>query len=89
MQACCRILVKVIPQSVNNIKACDESGGGNRISEEQIKHYLSSTLGDAPQPRWGVPNGWGAYLAGTEYPRLSGWPKCQEMEGKENVSPLQ
>ena len=56
--------MKVIPQSIGNIKSCDESGGGNRISEDQIKFYLSATLGDAPQPSWGVPNGWGAYLAG-------------------------
>ena len=69
MLLCCRILVKVIPQSINNIKSCDESGGGNRISEDQIKHYLTFTLGDAPQPRWGVPNGWGSYLAGETMPR--------------------
>lgn len=56
--------MKVIPHSAKNIKACEEGGGGNRISEEQIKCYLHSTVGDAPQPRWGVPEGWGDYLAG-------------------------
>lgn len=56
--------MKVIPHSANNVKACEEGGGGNRISEDQIKNYLSSTLGDAPRPKWGVPDGWGAYLAG-------------------------
>jgi len=56
--------VKVIPHSNSNIRACDEGGGGNRISEDQIKHYLQSTLGSAPRPTWGVPDGWGSYLAG-------------------------
>lgn len=39
-------------------------GGGNRVSEDQIKEYLRYTLGEAPQPEWGLPNGWGTYLAG-------------------------
>lgn len=56
--------MKIIPHSAHNIKVCDEGGGGNRISEDQIKIYLTETLGDAPQPKWGVPEGWGSYLAG-------------------------
>ena len=32
-----RILVKVIPQSMNLVSAGPEGGGNNRISEEQIK----------------------------------------------------
>ncbi len=28
------------------------------------RSYLAKTLGkDAPQPEWGVPEGWGSYLA--------------------------
>ena len=43
----------------------DEGGGGNRVSEEQIKDYLRHTVGlEAPQPEWGLPKGWGDYLAG-------------------------
>ena len=64
IQVHCRILVKIIPQSSKNVRNCEEGGGGNRISEDQIKHYLSATLGDAPQPKWGVPEGWSGYLAG-------------------------
>ena len=56
--------MKVIPQSIDNIKSSEEGGGGNRISEEQIKAYLEATLGEAPRPQWGVPDGWGSYLAG-------------------------
>lgn len=42
-----------------------DNGGGNRVSEEQIKNYLRKTLGEeAPQPEWGLPEGWGQYLSG-------------------------
>lgn len=35
------------------------------MTEPQIKNYLKNTIGEeAPQPQWGMPNGWGAYLAG-------------------------
>ena len=64
MRQLVRILVKVIPHSGFLIASTDEGGGGNRISEEQIKGYLDSTLGEAPRPTWGVPGGWGEYLAG-------------------------
>jgi hypothetical protein len=63
MRQLVRILVKIIPHSIAHISTGDEAGGGNRISEEQIKVYLQCTLGEAPHPRWGVPEGWGAYLA--------------------------
>jgi hypothetical protein len=43
-------------------------GGGNRISEERIKYVLDSTRGEAPRPAWGVPQGWGEYLAGEDIP---------------------
>lgn len=66
MRQLVRILVKLIPHSVDHIATSDEGGGGNRISEEQIKVYLDSTLGDAPRPAWGIPNGWGDYVAGNE-----------------------
>ena len=65
MRQLVRILVKVIPQSSAQILSSDEGGGGNRISEEQIKSYLENTLGEAPRPSWGVPQGWGGYLSGT------------------------
>lgn len=65
MRQLVRILVKLIPHSVDHIAPSEEGGGGNRISEEQIKVYLDSTLGDAPRPAWGIPNGWGDYVAGT------------------------
>ncbi|KAK9842895.1 hypothetical protein WJX74_004055 [Apatococcus lobatus] len=63
MRQLVRILVKLIPHSVDHIATSEEGGGGNRISEEQIKVYLDSTLGDAPRPAWGIPNGWGDYVA--------------------------
>lgn len=59
-----RILVKVIPHSVALISQSEEGGGGNRISEDQIKSYLENALGDAPKPVWGLPGGWGEYCAG-------------------------
>ena len=56
-----------------------EGGGGNRISEEQIKAYLDATLGEAPRPSWGVPQGWGAYLAGDcclAHVQVASWLAC-------------
>ncbi|EFN58193.1 hypothetical protein CHLNCDRAFT_142040 [Chlorella variabilis] len=63
MRQLVRILVKLLPQSIAYIGANEEAGGGNRISEEQIKNYLEKTLGDAPRPPWGVPNGWYSYVS--------------------------
>lgn len=63
MRQLIRILVKLFPQSIGFIGTAEEAGGGNRISEDQIKTYLKATLGDAPKPIWGVPEGWGQYLA--------------------------
>lgn len=62
-QLLCRILVKVIPHSVSLISSSEEGGGGNRISEDQIKSYLDETLGEGPRPMWGLPGGWGDYCA--------------------------
>ncbi len=65
MRQLVRIMVKFLPQSLQYLLSSDEPGGGNRVTEPQIKSYLKATLGDeAPQPTWGMPNGWGAYLAG-------------------------
>jgi len=64
MRQLVRILVKIIPHSVTFLASAEEGGGGNRISEERIKYFLDSTLGEAPRPSWGVPQGWGEYLAG-------------------------
>jgi hypothetical protein len=57
--------VQVIPHSISYV-SLEEGGGGNRISEEQIKSYLTNVLGEAPKPEWGVPGGWGTYLSGAE-----------------------
>ncbi len=65
MRQLVRIMVKFLPQSLSFLSTSDEPGGGNRVTEPQIKQYLKATLGDeAPQPTWGMPNGWGAYLSG-------------------------
>ena len=64
MRQLVRILVKIIPHSVGFLASAEEGGGGNRISEERIKYFLDCTLGDAPRPAWGLPNGWGSYLSG-------------------------
>ena len=59
-----RIMVKVLPQSMKFVPK-DEDGSGNKVTESQIKLYLKRTLGEeAPQPEWGLPQGWGQYLAG-------------------------
>jgi len=64
MRQLVRILVKLMPNSVHHLSLSDEGGGGNRVSEEQIKEYLRLTLGtEAPQPEWGLPDGWGQYLS--------------------------
>lgn len=65
MRQLVRILVKIIPHSAGFLSTAEEGGGGNRISEDRIKFFLDSTLGEAPRPTWGVPQGWGVYLAGT------------------------
>ena len=63
MRQLVRILVKLIPHSAPHVAVGDD-GGGNRLSEDQIKAFLAATLGDgAPRPPWGVPSGWAAYLA--------------------------
>ena len=74
-QYTCRILVKVIPHSVALISSSEEGGGGNRISEDQIKSYLENALGDAPKPVWGVPGGWGEYCAGNGSPPCMSWTR--------------
>lgn len=66
MRQLVRILVKIIPHSVEHLATVEEGGGGNRISEERIKSFLDNTLGEAPRPSWGVPHGWGQYLSGTK-----------------------
>lgn len=65
-----RILVKIIPHSISYISTAEEGGGGNRISEDQIKSYLENTLGEAPRPPWGCPGGWGSYLSRAQPPGL-------------------
>lgn len=63
MRQLVRILVKIFPQSTQYLQMGEE-GGGNRVSEPQIKEYLRRTLGsECPQPEWGLPQGWGEYIA--------------------------
>ena len=62
MRQLVRILVKLMPHSAAYVMTADE-GGGNRLAESEVKHYLACTLGDAPAPEWGLANGWGEYLA--------------------------
>eukprot|EP00955_Chlamydomonas_euryale_P105919 365668-Chlamydomonas_euryale.AAC.6 len=63
MRQMVRILVKLMPASSGILSNADEGGGGNRVSEGQIKEYMTRVLGDAPKPTWGMPSGWGAYLS--------------------------
>lgn len=66
MRQLVRILVKLMPHSMGHIHG--EGGvpnayGNNKITEEQIKHYINQVMGEAPKPKWGLPDGWGDYLA--------------------------
>eukprot|EP00967_Tisochrysis_lutea_P083118 scaffold115378_cov17-Tisochrysis_lutea.AAC.1 len=55
----------LLDRSAEILNTSLDNGGGNRVSEEQIKNYLRKTLGEeAPQPEWGLPEGWGQYLSG-------------------------
>jgi hypothetical protein len=79
MRQLIRILVKILPHSINLISNTEEAGGGNRISEDQIKSYLEAALGEAPQPAWGVPtSGWNGYLA-----ELFSWATGKVVTGEE------
>ena len=62
-------VLQIIPDSVSCVFNRHDDGGGNKVTEPQIKLYLRAALGDAPQPEWGLPEnskhcGWGGYLAG-------------------------
>eukprot|EP00878_Enallax_costatus_P008988 GHUV01009400.1.p1 GENE.GHUV01009400.1~~GHUV01009400.1.p1 ORF type:complete len:380 (+),score=138.05 GHUV01009400.1:813-1952(+) len=57
-----RILTKLLPRSAIYMPSGSD-GGGNKVQAEQIKVYLTATLGDAPKPDWGLKQGWGQYLA--------------------------
>lgn len=70
MRQLVRILVKVMPRSTNILYgdgpdngSGDGGGSGNKVNNSQIRNYLTVALGEAPEPPWGVPLGWGAYLA--------------------------
>eukprot|EP00892_Ulva_mutabilis_P010138 jgi/Ulvmu1/7497/UM037_0041.1 len=63
MRQLIRILAKLMPQSERFLRLGGEDSGGNRVSEEQIRAYLATSLEGAPQPKWGLPEGWGQYLA--------------------------
>ena len=63
MRQLVRILVKLMPRFLPKLPS-GEPGGGNRLSEPQIKEFLAEVLGDAPHPTWGLPEGWSTYVAG-------------------------
>jgi hypothetical protein len=59
MRQLIRILAKLMPHSEPCLRIGGEDmNGGNRVSEEQIRNYLATSLGDAPQPEWGLPQVW-------------------------------
>lgn len=47
----------------SSMRLLTNHGAGNRVSEQHIVRYLRDCLGEAPQPTWGCPEGWGSYLA--------------------------
>jgi hypothetical protein len=56
MRQLIRILAKLMPHSEPYLRVGGEdSNGGNRVSEDQIRNYLATSLGEAPQPEWGLP----------------------------------
>lgn len=56
MRQLIRILAKLMPHSEPYLRVGGEdTNGGNRVSEEQIRNYLATSLGEAPQPEWGLP----------------------------------
>ena len=56
MRQLIRILAKLMPHSEPFLRVGGEdANGGNRVSEEQIRNYLAKSLGEAPQPEWGLP----------------------------------
>ena len=74
MRQLVRILLQVLPQSANIMSGIlgaganedsNESARGNRVTEDQIKDYMRYALGtECPQPEWGLPQGWGLFMAG-------------------------
>jgi hypothetical protein len=58
MRQLVRILVALFPESRALI-----TSDLHCVSAGQIRMYLAKSLGDAPQPDWSLPNGWGEYLA--------------------------
>jgi hypothetical protein len=69
MRQLVRIMVKLIPSSLRLLNVESAGGGGsNHVSVEQINEYFRNTLGnECPQPEWGLPQGWGTYLACKAY----------------------
>ena len=58
-----RIAMAIIPNSAQDFGEEKESGGGNCIPEKTIRKYFDETFGEAPACPWGLPDGWGNYLA--------------------------
>jgi hypothetical protein len=74
MRQLCRILVRIIPRSERFFGESGTeapAGGGNKMTENEIKEYIRVALGEAPQPTWALPEGWGQYLAGMTAPLRS------------------
>ncbi|MEW5315231.1 MAG: hypothetical protein WDW38_006677 [Sanguina aurantia] len=52
------------PQMANQDNATKvKEGCGNKVNRDQIHAYLTNALGEMQEPAWGVPLGWGAYVA--------------------------
>lgn len=65
MQQLVSILVALMPGSMSKVPK-QQTGRKLAVSylaKPQILTYLNSVLGDAPQPAWGLPAGWDAYIA--------------------------
>jgi len=63
MRQLVRILIKIFPQTYETLAVVQHGHANSRSSEEDIKDYLHGVLGEAPRPEWGLPDGWGSYLA--------------------------
>ena len=63
MRQLVRILIKIFPQTYETLAVVQHGHPNSRSSEEDIKDYLHGVLGEAPRPEWGLPDGWGSYLA--------------------------
>ena len=65
MRTFCRIIRNIIPLSEAYVDIYRiPIPSGNRAKETELISYFDYALGEAPQPGWGLPKGWDAYIAG-------------------------